>query len=423
MDTSTIITIVIFVVTLGLIMTELIPRAVAALAGAVLMILFKVMNGEDAFGYIDLNTIGVLIGMMVSVGIIKNAGLFEYTAILAAKLTKANPWRIILAFSIITAITSALLDNVTTVLLIAPMTLVITETLELNPIPFLIPEILASNIGGTATLIGDPPNIMIGSAAGLGFGDFLTNLLPICVAIFIVTFFILRLMYRNKLVVKPELQLKIMSFDPKKSITDKKLAVKSIVVMILIMIGFFLHETFDYPSSVVALAGAVLLLIITKEDVEEAFKSVEWTVIFFFVGLFIIVGGLEEKGIMRDIANGIIDVTHGDSVMTGLSLVWISAFVSAFVDNIPFVATMIPLVKAIGQTGHTSIQAFWWAISLGACLGGNGTLIGASANIVVSGIAKKQGYDLSFSQFTKVGFPLMIVSVVMASAYLLLFYL
>lgn len=423
MDTSTIITIVIFVVTLGLIMTELIPRAVAALAGAVLMILFKVMNGEDAFGYIDLNTIGVLIGMMISVGIVKNAGLFEYAAIMAAKLTKANPWRIILALSTITAITSALLDNVTTVLLIAPMTLVITETLELNPIPFLIPEILASNIGGTATLIGDPPNIMIGSAAGLGFGDFLANLMPICVVIFIVTFFILRLIYRKRLVVKPELQLKIMSFDPKKSITDKKLAAKSIFVMILIMVGFFLHETFDYPSSVVALAGAVLLLIITREDVEEAFKSVEWTVIFFFVGLFIIVGGLEEKGIMRDLANGIIDVTHGDSVLTGLSLVWISAFVSAFVDNIPFVATMIPLVKAIGETGHTNIQAFWWAISLGACLGGNGTLIGASANIVVSGIAKKQGYDLSFGKFTKVGFPLMIVSVIIASAYLLIFYL
>ena len=423
MDTNTIITIAIFVVTMFFIMTELIQRSVAALAGGALMILFKVMSGEDAFHYIALNTIGVLIGMMVSVGIIKNAGLFEYVAIWAAKLTKADPWRIVLSFSIITAITSALLDNVTTVLLIAPMTLVITETLELDPIPFLIPEILASNIGGTSTLIGDPPNIMIGSAAGLGFGDFLTNLLPVCIVIFIVTFMLLRLIYRKKMVVRDELKLKIMSFDPNKSITDKKLVFKSVAVMVLIMIGFFLHETFDYPSSVVAIAGAVLLLIITKEDVEDAFKSVEWPVIFFFVGLFIIVGGLEEKGIMKELANGIITVTKGDSVLTGLALVWISAFVSAFVDNIPFVATMIPLVKAIGQSGHTSIQAFWWAISLGACLGGNGTLIGASANIVVSGIAKKQGYDLSFKKFFKVGFPMMVVSVVLASAYLLLFYL
>lgn len=423
MDTNTIITIVIFVITMVFVMTEMIPRSVAALAGAVLMILFKIMSGEDAFGYIDLNTIGVLIGMMVSVGIIKNAGLFEYVAILAARVTKADPWRIILAFSGITAITSALLDNVTTVLLIAPMTLVITETLELNPLPFLIPEILASNIGGTATLIGDPPNIMIGSAAGLGFGDFLANLLPICVVIFIVVFSILKIIYKKKLIVKDELKLKIMSFDPKKSITDKKLAIKSVVVLILIMIGFFLHESFDYPSSVVALAGAVLLLIVTREDVEEAFKNVEWTVIFFFVGLFIIVGGLEEKGVMKDIAVGIIDITNGNSVLTGVSLVWISAFASAFVDNIPFVATMIPLVKAIGQTGHESITAFWWAISLGACLGGNGTLIGASANIIVSGIAKKQGYDLSFGKFFRIGFPMMIVSIILSTAYLLIFYL
>lgn len=423
MDTNMIITIVIFVLTMFFIMTELIPRSVAALAGGILMILFNVMTEETAFSYIDLNTIGVLIGMMLTVAIIKNTGLFEYVAIWAAKLTKADPWRIILVFSIITAITSALLDNVTTVLLLAPMTLVITETLELNPIPFLIPEILASNIGGTATLIGDPPNIMIGSAADLGFDDFLVNLLPICIAIFVVTFFILKLIYKKKLVVKDELKLKIMSFDPKKSITSNKLARKSVIVLILVMIGFFLHDTFNYPSSVIALTGAVTMLIITKEDVEEAFKSIEWSVIFFFIGLFIIVGGLEEKGIMEKLATGIIDVTHGDSIFTGMALLWVSALASAFLDNIPFVATMIPLVKAIGQTGHESISAFWWAISLGACLGGNGTLIGASANIIVSGIAKKQGYNLSFKKYFKVGFPMMIVSIILASAYLLLFYL
>ncbi len=423
MDTNTIITIVIFLATMVCIMTEIIPRAVAALAGGTLMILFKVMSGEEAFAYIDLNTIGVLIGMMVSVGIIKKAGLFEYVAIWAARITKANPWRIILAFSVITAITSALLDNVTTVLLIAPMTLVITETLEMDPIPFLIPEILASNIGGTATLIGDPPNIMIGSAAGLGFADFIVNLLPASIVIFVVTFLILRVIYRKKLAVSDELRLKIMGFDPKKSITDKRLAIKSIAALILITLGFFLHEFFHYPSSVVALSGAVLLMIITREDVEEAFKNVEWTVIFFFAGLFMVVGGLEAKGIMNDLATGIIQLTDGDPVMTGMSLVWVSAFSSAFVDNIPFVATVIPLVKAIGHTGHTSINAFWWAVSLGACLGGNGTLIGASANIVVAGIAKKQGYDLSFKKFFVVGFPMMIISIILASIYLLIFYL
>lgn len=423
MSIHMIITIAIFIITMVFVMTELINRTVAALAGGILMILFNIMPEKTAFTYIDLNTIGVLIGMMLSVSIVKNTGLFEYVAIKSARAAKADPWRIILFFSIITAITSALLDNVTTVLLIAPMTLVITDTLELNPIPFLIPEILASNIGGTSTLIGDPPNIMIGSAANLGFFDFLINLLPICIIIFIITFTVLKIIYKKQLTVSDELKTKIMGFDENKSITNKKFAIKSAIVLFIIMVGFFLHESLGYPSSVIALSGAILMVLVTQSDIEEAFKSVEWPVIFFFVGLFIIVGGLEEEGIMEHLANGIINVTHGDTLLTTMVLLWVSSIASAFLDNIPFVATMIPLLKAIGQSGHTSIQVFWWALSLGACLGGNGTLIGASANIIVAGTAQKHGHDLSFKNYFKVGFPMMILSIVFASIYLFIFYI
>ncbi|HAE62300.1 MAG TPA: hypothetical protein DCG38_08225 [Eubacteriaceae bacterium] len=415
--------ILIFLIVLGLVITEKINRTVAVMVGASVMILMRILSPEDAVAYIDFNTIGVLIGMMIVVAIVKTTGVFEYLAIYSAKKVKGDPWKIILIFSIITAITSALLDNVTTVMLIAPMTLIITNTLGLDPIPFLIPEIIASNIGGTSTLIGDPPNIMIGSAANLGFADFVVNLLPVTFVTFIITFAIIKYLYRDKLVFdKNKLDL-IMKFDEKKSISDYELLKKSLAVLFVIMVGFFLHKFLDYPSSIIAMSGAVLLLLISGADVEEIFKSVEWPTIFFFAGLFILVGGLENVGVIHFIAESILDFTEGHFILTAIVILWGSAILSSFLDNIPFVATLIPLILAIGENSPADITPLWWAISLGACLGGNGTLIGASANVVVAGIAERQGHKLSFTRYMRIGFPLMILSIAISTVYLLVFYL
>ena len=303
------------------------------------------------------------------------------------------------------------------------MTFVITKTLELDPIPFLIPEVLASNIGGTATLIGDPPNIMIGGAAGLGFLDFVINLTPVVVVVFAVTFLILKFTYRNKLVVSEERKQAIMQFDEKVSIKDFGLLKKCIVVLVLVVIGFFFHEQLGYSSALVALVGAAVLLLISRESIDEVFTSVEWPTIFFFAGLFVLVGALEATGLIKQLASLIMSLTQGNLFFTGILILWFSAIFSAFLDNIPFVATMIPLIQAMSQTGHMNVTPLWWALSLGACLGGNGTLIGASANVVVAGLAGKHGYSLTFGRFTKQAFPLMIASIVVCMIYLVIFYL
>lgn len=422
MDLKMILSLSVFVITLGIIISEKINRTVAVLVGASVILLLRVFSGEQALGYIDFNTIGVLIGMMIIVGIIKNTGIFEYLAIFTAKKAKGDPWRIIISFCLITAVTSALLDNVTTVLLMVPMTFVITQTLDLDPIPFLIPEILASNIGGTATLIGDPPNIMIGSQVGLDFMDFVSNLLPIIVIIFIVTFIGFKFLYRNKLNVSEEKRAEILELDEKKCISDSTLLKKCLFVLILVMIGLFFHSTFGYSSSVVALTGAAFLLLISGENIDEALQSVEWPTIFFFAGLFVLVGALEEVGLINNLAKVVISITHNNLLLTGILIIWFSSIFSAFLDNIPFVATLIPLIQAMGNSGM-DIAPLWWAVSLGACLGGNGSLIGASANVVVAGLAEKHGYKLSFGRYLKIGFPMMILSIVLATIYLVVFYL
>lgn len=413
----------IFIVVLVLVITEKVQRTIAALVGACLILILRIVPASGALAYIDFNTIGVLIGMMIIVGIVKNTGIFEYMAIFASKKVKGDPWKIILSLCVITAVTSALLDNVTTVLLIVPMTFVITETLGVDPVPFLIPEILASNIGGTSTLIGDPPNIMIGSAVGLGFTDFLVNLGPVIIVIFIVTMLILKVLFQKKLVVSDEKKMEIMSFDEKKSITNRPLLIKSLIVLGLVMLGFFLHEQLDFPSALVALSGAALLLLLSHEDVDEVFLSIEWPTIFFFAGLFVLVGGLEAVGLIGKLATGILSVTNNNLLLTGILIIWFSAIVSAFLDNIPFVATLIPLIQAMGASGNMDIAPLWWAIALGACLGGNGTLIGASANVVVAGLSEKRGYKLSFAHYMRYGFPLMIMSIALSTIYLVIFYL
>lgn len=415
--------IIIFVIVIALVMSEKINRTIAALAGACLLLLLRIMTFDEALGYIDFNTLGVLIGMMIIVGIVKNTGIFEYLAIFASKKVKGNPWKIILSLSIITAVLSGILDNVTTVLLIVPMTFVITDTLDMDPLPFLIPEILASNLGGTATLIGDPPNIMIGSAAGLGFMDFLVNLGPIIVVIFAVTFLVLKIAFRKKLMISDEKKAEIMTLDEKKTIKDKSLLIKSLIVLGLVVLGFFFHEQLDYPSALVALGGAALLLLLSRASVDEVFLSIEWPTLFFFIGLFILVGALEKVGVIDKLATAILGVTQGKLLLTGVIMVWFSALASSVLDNIPFVATLIPLIKAMGLHGGMNITPLWWAVSLGACLGGNGTLIGASANVIVAGLAEKHGNRLTFGYYFKLGFPLMIISIILSTGYLILFYL
>lgn len=413
----------IFIATYILIVSEKFKRTAVALLGAATMLAFKVINQEHAFGSIDFNTIGLLIGMMIIIIITKKTGVFQYVAIKAAKLAKGDPWKILMFFSVITAISSAFLDNVTTVLLITPVTLVITETLEITPIPFLISEIIIANIGGTATLIGDPPNIMIGSATKFGFVDFIVNLGPVVVVIFIVVMFVLKVLYRNKLNVKEELKNKILSFDENKSIENKNLLKKSLTVLGLTILGFAFHQVLHFESATVALIGAATLLFISKLDPEEILLEVEWTTIFFFAGLFVLVGALEEVGIIDSIAQNVVSLTKGNLYMTTLIVLWVSAIASAFIDNIPFVATMIPLIKSIGVMSTMSITPLWWALALGACLGGNGSLVGASANVIVAGMVEKSDYKISFIKFMKVGFPIMILSLVIATVYLMIFFL
>ncbi|KPU27913.1 membrane protein [Caloranaerobacter sp. TR13] len=414
---------IIFILTYAFIISEKISRTAVALLGAAIMLGLKVISQEYAFKSIDFNTIGLLIGMMIIITITKRTGVFQYIAIKSAKLAKGDPWKIILSFSIITAISSALLDNVTTVLLIAPVTLVITDTLNLNPIPFLLPEILSANIGGTATLIGDPPNIMIGSATDLGFLDFLFNLGPVVVIIFMVVIFILKLIYGKELKVDEEHKKHIMDFDEYKAIKDYNLLKKSLIVLGLTIIGFTLHQIFEFESATIALIGASILLVLSKINPEEILIELEWTTIFFFAGLFILVGALEEVGIIEAIAEKVVFLTKGNLFLTALMILWVSAIASAFIDNIPFVATMIPLIKSIGAMSNINTIPLWWALALGACLGGNGSLVGASANVIVAGMLEKTKYRLTFIDFIKVGFPIMIISILISTAYLIVFYI
>ena len=419
---ATAIPITIFLVIYGIIISEKINRTAISLFGAIVMIILGILNQEQAIEHIDFNTIGLLVGMMIIVNILKRTGVFEYLAIRAAKKAKGDPWKILVLFAIITAFSSAFLDNVTTILLIVPVTLVITDTLDTNPIPFMFTEILIANIGGTATLIGDPPNIMIGSATGLGFVDFIVNLAPVVIVISVATLFLLKLIYKDFLKAKDENKQKIMKMDETITIKDTLLLKKSLIVLFLTILGFMVHAQFHLESATVALGGAALLLVISKIDPEEILFEVEWTTIFFFMGLFILVGSLVEVGVIDNLAKKMLELTKGNLFVTTLTILWVSAIASAFLDNIPFVATMIPLIKAMTASGQLDANPLWWALALGACLGGNGTIIGASANVIVTGIMAREGRPVSFMSFMRIGFPMMIVSIIISTIYLILFY-
>lgn len=419
MTSTQIIAIVIFLVTMAAIMTEKLHRTVAAVAGALLLILTGVLSVESGFSYVDLNTLGVLIGMMLFVAVVKNSGIFEYIAIKAAKIAKGRPWPLMVLFALITAVLSAFLDNVTTVLLIGPMTLAITSMLRITPIPFFMTQIMASNIGGTATLIGDPPNIMIGSAAGLSFTDFITNTGVAVLFVLAATIVCFYFIYGRKLHVEPEAMDSILQLDENKAIKDRSLLIKSVVMILLVVFGFVFHSQLHLESCTIALTAAAVMLLIGRQDVEEIVAGVEWTTILFFTGLFIVVGGLQETGVIQILANGLMDLTEGHMTLTILLILWVSAIVSSFLDNIPFVATLIPLILTMQSSG-VDVTPLWWAVSLGACLGGNGTLIGASANVVLSGISNRHGFPITFASYFKVGFPLMLVSVAISTVFLLL---
>ena len=418
-----IIGILIFIITYIAIVSEKINRMVVAVFGAGLMILFQVLSQEEALAKIDFNTLGLLIGMMIIVNVLRQTGLFQYLAIKSAKLAKGDPTRIMIYFGILTAVASGLLDNVTTILLVVPVTLVISDTLKLKPIPFVIAEILASNIGGAATLIGDPPNIMIGGATGLSFVDFIVNLLPLMTVNFIVVMVILRLIFRKQLKVTEEDKQRILSFNEKKAITDHKLLIKSLIVLFATITGFVLSEIINVTSASIAIFGASVLLLISKIEPEEIMEKIEWTTIFFFGGLFILVGSLESIGVISMLAQEVLNITKGDITITTMIVLWMSTFLSSFLDNIPYVATMIPLVDTLSNGSVSAYEPVWWALSIGACLGGNGTIIGASANVVARGIIEKHGFKFSFLNFMKIAFPLMILTIIISSVYLLIFYL
>jgi len=413
----------IFLASYAIIISERIHRTVIALSGAVLMILLGIVTQEQAIEGVDFNTLGLLIGMMVIVGIAKDSGMFQYVAIWVSKVGRGRPVPIYALLAVTIALFSALLDNVTTVLLMVPVTFVIASNLKINPKPFLIGTVLLSNIGGTATLIGDPPNILIGSAAKLSFNDFIVNLAPIVLVVAVVTIALLWFIYRKTLVPQPGAADTIMAFNPREAITDKPLLIKSLIVLGVVLLGFITHNITHLEGATIALAGAALLFLMTLNDPEHHLREVEWTTIFFFVGLFILVSGLEHVGIIRLLAEQLLAATGGDAAVTTLSVLWGSAILSAIVDNIPFVATMIPLIQDVGAISGIAIGPLWWALALGADIGGNATIIGASANVVVSGIAAREGHKISFMGYMKVAAPLTLIGLVLCTAYVYLRYL
>ena len=424
----------ILLVVYGVIMAEKFNRAVLSLLGAGLMVLCGVLTQQQAIAGIDFNTIGLLTGMMIIVTISQKTGMFQYVAIKSAKVVKGSPWGILVMLSIVTAVFSAFLDNVTTVLLIAPVTLLITDALDVRPYPYLFAQIFASNIGGASTLIGDPPNIMIGSAAKLSFTDFILNLAPITPLIFLITLGFIWLMFGRDLKATDEKKALIMQFNENEALQDIPLLKKSLFVLFAVIAGFSVAHSFHLEPATIAMFGAALLLLLQTfgqpvHDKDHAYEAVmaevEWTTIFFFVGLFVIVTGVEHTGVIAMLGQKTVELTNGDFNATLGAILWVSAIASALIDNIPFVATMIPLVHSMADTfgGTEAIVPIWWALALGACLGGNGSLIGASANLIVAGFAQRAGHPIYFLQFMKHAFLLMLMSIGISHIYLYLRYL
>ncbi len=425
---------IVFLITYGVVMSEKINRAIVALVAAGLMIILGVINQEQAIRGIDFNTIGLLIGMMLIVAITRQSGIFQFLAIWSAKKVNAHPWGILVMISLVTAVTSAFLDNVTTVLLVVPVTLLITEELKVKPYPYLFSMIFSSNIGGTATLIGDPPNIMIGSATGLTFNDFAYNLTPVILVVMAVTLIPIYFIWGRHLRAAPEDRQRVMQFNEFEAIKDWRLLKQCLSVIGIVVFGFVFARFLHLEAATIAIFGAAILLLLANfghdpehqsKHVLETFNEVEWITIFFFVGLFIVVHAVDSTGLLKLLADKMLALTGGDLKATAMVILWSSAVLSAIIDNIPFVATMIPLIKAMAPSfgGPEGVMPLWWALSLGACLGGNGTLIGASANLVVAGFAERAGQPIRFMRYTLVAFPIMLMSIFICMYYLEWWYL
>lgn len=423
----------ILVIAYVFIASEKIQKSVVALAGASLTMLLGLIPFEThfdkethtlikgVFAHVDFQVIFLLIGMMIIVHIASRSGVFKWLALELLHLTKGHPKTVLFALAAFTAIASAFLDNVTTVVLMMPITFIIAKEFDTDPVPFLITEVLASNIGGTATLIGDPPNIIIGTRAGLSFMDFVNELTPIITLIFLISVSVLIFLFRKGLKATPEVMQKIATIDNSQTITDKKLMIRSVVTILLVILGFVTHDVTHIPAFAFAVAGAAFLLLF--EQPKEIYKDVEWLTIFFFVGLFIIIGGFEANGGIKFLADGLITLTHGSLNVATMIILWASGILSGIIDNIPYTATMAPLISELinpanpnAITGH--VHALWWALSLGACLGGNLTIIGAAANVLVSETAASKGYKISFLRFMKYGALITFISLTLSSVYL-----
>jgi Na+/H+ antiporter NhaD/arsenite permease-like protein len=428
----------IFILAYALIVSEKIHKTTIAIFGATVMIVLGILTQEEAFHSIDLgvdwNVIFLLVSMMIIINIMKPTGVFEYIAIKSAKLAKGKPFMIMAIFSTVTAFVSAFLDNVTTVLLIVPVTMLICQALELDVIPFLITEALASNIGGTATLIGDPPNIMIASKAQLDFMAFVYHLTPVIIVVLIAYIISLKFIFGRKMVVKEELRQRVMAMNENEAIMDPVLLKKSLVVLAVTITGFVLHGMLHLQPATIALFGAGLLLLVSgTKEAHHILAEAEWATLFFFIGLFIIIGGVVKVGLIKWMSIKVLELTHGNLLGTSMIVLWFSALASAFIDNIPYVATMNPLIidmakqlwpnlSGLELLHHPDLMPMWWSLALGACLGGNGTAIGASANVIIVGMSEKMGHRISFKKFMLYGMPLMIESVIICMIYIWLRY-
>ena len=412
----------IFVVTYGAIASDRVNRTLAALLGAVAVILAGIVTQEAGFGAVDWNVIFLLFGMMVIAGVLRRTGVFSWLAIRTVRVARGEPLAILLLLAGITALLSAFLDNVTTIVLLVPVTLYIATTLRLSPIPFVLAEVLASNIGGTATLIGDPPNILIGSASGLTFGDFLLNLAPVVIVIFVVFAGAMALVFRRHMTVAPEVREAVLAIDDSEFISDHRLLRLGLLVLALTIAGFLFASVIHQEPATIALLGAAVLLLVARLEPDELIREVDWSTLLFFVGLFVLVEGLVATGVITALGTGLVEITGGDQAVTTLGLLWVSGIASAFVDNIPYTATMIPVVQQLGDAG-LAIEPLWWALALGACLGGNATIIGASANVVAASAVARAGYPISFGRFLQVGGLVALLSMVISSAYVWVRYL
>jgi Na+/H+ antiporter NhaD/arsenite permease-like protein len=412
----------VFVVTYGAIASDRINRTLAALLGAVAVILLGIVTQEAGFRAVDWNVIFLLFGMMVIAGVLRRTGVFGWLAIRTVRVARGEPLAILLLLAGITALLSAFLDNVTTIVLLVPVTLYIATTLRLSPIPFVLAEVLASNIGGTATLIGDPPNILIGSASGLTFIDFLLNLTPVIVLIFVASAAALATVFRGQMTVAPEVREAVLAIDETEFISDHRLLRLGLVVLALTIAGFLVASVIGQQPATIAVLGAAVLLLVARLEPEEVIREVDWSTLLFFVGLFVLVEGLVATGVIAALGTGLAEITGGDQAVTTLGLLWVSGIASAVVDNIPYTATMIPVVQQLGTSG-LSTEPLWWALALGACLGGNATIIGASANVVAANAVARAGHPISFGRFLRIGGMVAMLSLLISSAYVWVRYL